>query len=88
MIKIVGCDTSDHVRLLAEITAYADKAKRVDDAAMVQPAISGKDWIMHGRDYSETRFSPLKRAGVAFRSGTQIKRSTGGYNAVYVIYER
>jgi quinohemoprotein ethanol dehydrogenase len=47
--------------LAAGITAYADKTKRVDDAALVQAAKSGEDWIMHGRDYSETRFSPLKQ---------------------------
>jgi quinohemoprotein ethanol dehydrogenase len=34
-------------------------AKPVDDAALVNAAASGDEWLTYGRDYAETRFSPL-----------------------------
>jgi quinohemoprotein ethanol dehydrogenase len=32
---------------------------RVDDAALIAAADSGEEWLTYGRDYAETRFSPL-----------------------------
>ena len=43
-------------------TSSAKKpAKTVDDAALKKAGARTGDWITHGRDYAETRFSPLKQ---------------------------
>jgi quinohemoprotein ethanol dehydrogenase len=34
-------------------------AESVDDAALIGAALSGEQWLTYGRDYAETRFSPL-----------------------------
>ncbi|HEX6999995.1 MAG TPA: PQQ-dependent dehydrogenase, methanol/ethanol family [Gammaproteobacteria bacterium] len=39
--------------------AHAQPAASVDDAALVAAAQSGEEWLTYGRDYAETRFSPL-----------------------------
>ena len=39
--------------------ASAQRAAPVDDAALIAAAESGKEWLTYGRDYAETRFSPL-----------------------------
>ncbi|HEY8521407.1 MAG TPA: PQQ-dependent dehydrogenase, methanol/ethanol family [Gammaproteobacteria bacterium] len=39
--------------------ANAQRAASVDDAALVAAAQSGEEWLTYGRDYAETRFSPL-----------------------------
>ncbi len=36
-------------------------AKNIDDAALKKADARTGDWITHGRDYAETRFSPLKQ---------------------------
>src|SRR5436853_7465531 len=40
--------------------ARASATKRVDDAALRNADANSRDWLSYGRDYSETRFSPLK----------------------------
>ncbi|HLF09757.1 MAG TPA: PQQ-dependent dehydrogenase, methanol/ethanol family [Gammaproteobacteria bacterium] len=51
------------VMVAAGCTQQADDtqgaAKPVDDAALVNAANSGDEWLTYGRDYAETRFSPL-----------------------------
>jgi quinohemoprotein ethanol dehydrogenase len=37
----------------------AQRAAGVDDAALIEAASSGDEWLTYGRDYAETRFSPL-----------------------------
>src|SRR5689334_5197338 len=34
--------------------------KKIDDAVLRNATATAGDWLTHGRDYSETRFSPLK----------------------------
>ncbi len=41
--------------------ANAPAAPVVDDAALAQAAASADEWLTIGRDYAETRFSPLKQ---------------------------
>lgn len=36
-------------------------AQKIDDAALKKADARSGDWITHGRDYAETRFSPLKQ---------------------------
>jgi quinohemoprotein ethanol dehydrogenase len=43
------------------LAAAQRDAAPVDDAALVDAAGSGEQWLTHGRDYAETRFSPLDR---------------------------
>jgi quinohemoprotein ethanol dehydrogenase len=48
--------------LVAGCTATAQqKQNPVDDAALRRAASDGKEWVSYGRDYAETRFSPLKQ---------------------------
>lgn len=39
--------------------AQTGPAGAVDDAALAGAAASGEEWLTYGRDYAETRFSPL-----------------------------
>jgi glucose dehydrogenase len=66
------------------LAADAQTTKRVDDAALVQAAKSGQDWMMHGRDYSETRFSPLQQihTGNAARLGLAWSYENGSQGVV------
>jgi glucose dehydrogenase len=41
--------------------ASAQQPKRVDDNALRNAAKNGDGWLTYGRDYAETRFSPLKQ---------------------------
>ncbi len=41
----------------------AKAAGKIDDAALRNVDSRRGDWITHGRDYAETRFSPLKQIG-------------------------
>jgi quinohemoprotein ethanol dehydrogenase len=38
-----------------------DAVKKIDDKALRHADASAGDWITHGRNYAETRFSPLKQ---------------------------
>jgi quinohemoprotein ethanol dehydrogenase len=42
-------------------TKAAKRASAIDDAALRNADARAGDWITHGRNYSETRFSPLKQ---------------------------
>lgn len=55
--------------LLAAWIAAAQQPGRVDDAALRNAAVNGEEWLTYGRDYAETRFSPLKQIDV-----TNVKR--------------
>lgn len=39
----------------------AQQARSVDDKALRNAAKNGDEWLMYGRDYSETHYSPLKQ---------------------------
>src|SRR5690348_5642533 len=45
----------------AQQTRPSPAAKKIDDAALRNADAEGSDWVTHGRNYSETRFSPLKQ---------------------------
>ena len=47
--------------LEAQKKSDGNAAKKVDDAALRNADARTGDWITHGRDYAETRFSPLKQ---------------------------
>ena len=57
-------------------------AKKIDDAALRQADARAGDWLTHGRNYAETRFSPLTRIsatnvktlGLAWSFDTQTNR--------------
>ncbi len=57
-------------------------AKQIDDKALRQADARAGDWIVHGRDYAETRYSPLKqinagnvgKLGLAWSFDTQTNR--------------
>lgn len=47
--------------LEAQKQSSGSAAKRIDDAALRNVESRPGDWITHGRNYGETRFSPLKQ---------------------------
>ena len=46
-------------------TPTANGAKAIDDAALRNADARAGEWITHGRNYSETRFSPLSQINAA-----------------------
>src|SRR5438128_9353360 len=60
----------------------AKAAMRIDDAALRKADARAGDWITHGRNYAETRFSPLnqinadsvKKLGLAWSFDTEKTR--------------
>jgi quinohemoprotein ethanol dehydrogenase len=63
-------------------TTTANGAKAIDDAALRNADARAGEWITHGRNYSETRFSPLsqinagnvKQLGLAWSFDTETTR--------------
>ncbi|MFL6216190.1 MAG: PQQ-dependent dehydrogenase, methanol/ethanol family [Blastocatellia bacterium] len=45
----------------AQQNKSSQAAKKIDDAALRNAEANASDWITHGRNYAETRFSPLKQ---------------------------
>src|SRR5690606_20084954 len=43
------------------LTASAQPVSGPDDRALVNAAESAEEWLTYGRDYAETRFSPLEQ---------------------------
>jgi quinohemoprotein ethanol dehydrogenase len=66
----------------AQKKSDAKAAGKIDDAALRNVDSRAADWITHGRDYAETRFSPLKQIdstnikdlGLAWSFDTQTDR--------------
>jgi quinohemoprotein ethanol dehydrogenase len=66
----------------AQRKTNGNTAKRIDDAALRNADARPGDWITHGRNYAETRFSPLKQIsstnvkdlGLAWSFETQTNR--------------
>jgi quinohemoprotein ethanol dehydrogenase len=46
--------------VLATMVALAQQSQRVDDNALRSAANNGEEWLTYGRDYAETRYSPLR----------------------------
>ncbi|MEO6725034.1 MAG: PQQ-dependent dehydrogenase, methanol/ethanol family, partial [Blastocatellia bacterium] len=51
--------------LEAQKKSIGSPASKIDDAALKKADARKGDWITHGRDYAETRFSPLKQINQA-----------------------
>ena len=49
----------------AQRSSSSGPAKKVDDAALRRADSNRTDWISHGRNYGETRFSPLSQINAA-----------------------
>jgi quinohemoprotein ethanol dehydrogenase len=54
---------------LGTVATIAQQAKRVDDAALRNSGVTGEEWLAHGLDLGEKRFSPLKQI-----DATNVKR--------------
>src|SRR5437870_11101014 len=64
LLVLLGCSTVFLQTPLAQRntkTKTAKGAKAIDDAALSNADKYTTDWITHGRNYAETRFSPLDR---------------------------
>jgi quinohemoprotein ethanol dehydrogenase len=49
------------IAALCVAAGAAQQTSRVDDNALVNAAQNGDEWLTNGRDYSATRYSPLKQ---------------------------
>lgn len=58
---LLACCVVFSPNLKAQKKPTALPAKKIDDAALKNVEARPGDWITHGRDYAETRFSPLKQ---------------------------
>jgi quinohemoprotein ethanol dehydrogenase len=85
LFVLLGCSTVFLQTPLAQRNAKtktANGAKGIDDAALSNADKFTGDWITHGRNYSETRFSPLnqinagnvKNLGLAWSMDTETTR--------------
>ena len=57
---IKWCFVATVVALSASM-ATAQQSQKVDDKALKNASRNGDDWLTNGRDYQETRYSPLKQ---------------------------
>src|SRR5271170_7205016 len=72
------------VMALSASAAVAQQSGPVDDKALKNAARNGQDWLAHGHDYSEERYSPLtqvdasnaSRLGLAWYYDTGSDRGT------------
>ena len=64
---------------LSASVAMAQQPRPVDDNALKNAAMNGEDWLTHGHDYSEERYSPLNQidASNASRLGLAWYYDTG-----------
>jgi quinohemoprotein ethanol dehydrogenase len=67
LMVLLGCTTFLQTPLAQKKarTPAAKGARAIDDAALRNADARAGDWITHGRNYSETRFSPLKQIDAA-----------------------
>jgi quinohemoprotein ethanol dehydrogenase len=67
LIVLLGCTTFLQTPLAQKKarTPASRGARLIDDAALRNADARPGDWITHGRNYSETRFSPLDRINAA-----------------------
>jgi len=65
--------------VLSASCAMAQQPRPVDDNALKNAAMNGEDWLTHGHDYSEERYSPLNQidASNASRLGLAWYYDTG-----------
>jgi quinohemoprotein ethanol dehydrogenase len=74
-------------------TKAAKRASAIDDAALRNADARAGEWITHGRNYSEARFSPLKQIDAANVKNLGLTWSvdtntTGGLEATPIIIDR
>src|SRR6266545_5290505 len=58
LILILSCAG---LLLACEVLKASDPSTKIDDAALRNVEARPGDWLTHGRNYGETRFSPLKQ---------------------------
>lgn len=94
LVVLLGCTTFLQTPLAQKKarTPAAKGARLIDDAALRNADARNGDWITHGRNYSETRFSPLsqinagniKLLGLAWSFDTE---TTRGLEATPIIVD-
>jgi quinohemoprotein ethanol dehydrogenase len=55
------CFVASLIFALVAVAAAAQNSHRVDDAALLNAASNGDEWLTYGHDYAETHYSPLKQ---------------------------
>ena len=61
LLAVLLCCTTFLQTPLAQKKPQAKGARLIDDAALRNADARAGEWITHGRNYSEARFSPLKQ---------------------------
>jgi quinohemoprotein ethanol dehydrogenase len=61
LLALISCCVFFLPAKQAQQDAHSQAAKKIDDAALRTAAGRKADWLTHGRDYAETRFSPLQQ---------------------------
>ncbi|HSE97796.1 MAG TPA: hypothetical protein VLD57_05950, partial [Blastocatellia bacterium] len=61
LLSILFCCTVFPETHEAQRKARAPRSKTIDDAALRSVDSRPGDWLTHGRNYAETRFSPLNQ---------------------------
>src|SRR5689334_7921502 len=61
LLALVFCCVCFLPNRQAQQNAPSQAAKRIDDAALRNADQKTSDWLTHGHNYAETRFSPLRQ---------------------------
>ena len=61
LLAILSCCIFSPESHEAQKSTPVSKAKPVDDAALKSVDARAGEWLTHGRNYAETRFSPLNQ---------------------------
>ena len=70
LLAITGCSSDDEsgttsIQAQGSDDAPAARSSAVDDAALASAGTNLGEWLTHGRDYAEQRFSPLDQINAA-----------------------